>query len=92
MTFKFEFDQRAFRKAAEAAANDAVHESAREMQRVLDGVYDTHAGQPAAEVMRRLRTTAEDAGWKFTEVELQPYAEAISERIRIVVEAGRQNL
>lgn len=92
MTFKFDFDERAFNKLVEDAANDVVQESAQDMQRVLDGVYGTHAGRPVEDVLTALRTAARSAGWKFTEAELLPYAEAISERTRIVVQAGPVNL
>lgn len=88
MTFKFEFDERAFKKAVEEAANDAVKESARDMQGVVDGVYETQAGRPTEEVMTQLRAAARAARWKFTDAELRAYAEAISEGRRIVVEPG----
>jgi hypothetical protein len=91
-SFKFEFDQRGLKKAVEKAANKAVKVAAKNAQRVLDRVHRSHAGRPVNDVMARLRSAARSAGWKFTDGELRPYAEAISQGTRVVFKPGRARL
>jgi hypothetical protein len=79
------FDDREFRKAIDKVAKDAVREVAKDAQRVFDRVHRSHAGKPVEQVMPVLRSAARSADWKFTDAELRSYAEAISQRTRIVV-------
>lgn len=73
----FKFDDREFRKAIGKVAKDSVREVAKDAQRVFDRIRRSHAGKPVEQVMPVLRSAARSADWKFTDVELRSYAEAM---------------
>jgi hypothetical protein len=58
--------------------DDLEREAKREVQRMLDAVFDRHSGQPIAEVMEALRPSV-------TEPELSQLATAISEGRRLKI-------
>ena len=83
--FKFNFDDRALKKVAQQAADEA----GRQFQRELDRLRRTHSGKPLDEVKRHVRQAFRQIDVKASESEITDYATAISEGSRIKVQVER---
>jgi hypothetical protein len=86
----FNFDERAFKRQVEKAANDAVAEQAKKAQRMFDSLARTHSGKPLAEVKRAVRQGWRGLGdgWDITDPDLTEYATVIAEGGAVKVQSG----
>jgi hypothetical protein len=96
MTIKFEFDSEGFNRDLESqmeqSANDAMRESASQLQTAFDSVLASHGGRPVLDVKSVLAEECRRHDFTFDDDDLTTYATAISEGTRIVVEAEQVRL
>ncbi|MBK5223870.1 MAG: hypothetical protein JJE52_13565 [Acidimicrobiia bacterium] len=83
--FKFEFDERAIRKLAQKA----VDEAGREFQQEMDRLHRSYGGQPVAVVKPAVRAALRRIDVTASDEEITDYAEVIARGDRIVVDVER---
>jgi hypothetical protein len=96
MTIKFEFDSQGFKRdlkrQMEQAANDAMRESASQLQAASDSVLASHGGHPIEEVKPMLAEECQRHEFAFDDHDLTNYATAISQGTRILVKPEQVRL
>lgn len=88
MSFKFEFDQKAFERAVRKDVEAHVRDVSRDMTRDFDRLQTQYAGRPVAEIKPALKIAWEQGGGSITDPELTEYAQMISDGTKITFEAG----
>lgn len=86
MSAKFEFDERAFRRAIGDKVNKAMDERAAALQKVCDDAAREGSGD-VARIHAALRSGVTRLGWSADGLPLQEYAEALAAGRRINVRA-----
>jgi hypothetical protein len=89
VSVKFNFDERGLQRAVGKAVNDAMKDVAKDAQRAVDRVHRSHSGRPVNQVMSQLRSAARSLGWKASDADLRPMAEAISEGRKVTLQPGK---
>jgi hypothetical protein len=87
MSFKFEFDQKAFEREIPKDVEAHVRDVSRDMSREFDRLHAQYAGRPIAEIKPALKRAWEKGGDSITDPELTEYAQ-ISDGTKITFEAG----
>lgn len=88
MSFKFEFDQKAFERAIRQDAEAHVRDVSRDMTREFDRLHAQYVGRPVAEIKPALKRVWEMGGGSITDPELTEYAQMVSDGTKITFEAG----
>lgn len=88
MSFKFEFDKKAFERAIKSDVEAHVQDLSREMTRDFDQLHAEYAGRPVDEIKPALKRVWEKEGDSISDPELTEYATMISEGAKIVFEPG----
>lgn len=88
MSFKFEFDQKAFEREIRKDVEAHVRDVSRDMSREFDRLHAQYAGRPIAEIKPALKRAWEKGGGSITDPELTEYAQMISDGTKITFEAG----
>lgn len=88
MSFKFEFDEKAFERAIRKDVEAHVRDVSREMTREFDRLHAQFAGRPVAEIKPALKRVWEKGGGSITEPELTEYARMIGDGTKVTFEAG----
>lgn len=88
MSFKFEFDQKAFEREIRKDVEGHVRDVSRDMSREFDLLHAQYAGRPIAEIKPALKRAWEKGGGSITDPELTEYAQMISDGTKITFEAG----
>jgi hypothetical protein len=86
MEIKFNFDERALKRAIQNAANDGVQKIGNRLQAIFDEVLASHGGQPVATVRPVLESSTRAADLTPSDEHLDAWSEAISEGRRIAVQ------
>ena len=82
---KFEFDERAFRRAVGHQVNDGMREIGARAQAELDAIFRKYGSQPVEIITPHLETAFRRLGWRLGPDELQNYAQAMAEGQRVVI-------
>ena len=84
------FDSRRFerelKKSVEKAANDGLQKIGHNLQRAFDSVYNSHKGEPVAQVRTTLASALRRADFTADDAQLRSWSEAISEGRHITVD------
>jgi len=88
MSFKFDFDPKAFERAICKDVEAYVQGLSREMTRDFDRLHARYAGRPVDEIKPALKRVWEKGGGTISEPELTGYAQMISEGTKIEFQAG----
>lgn len=89
MSFKFDFDPKAFERAIRKDVESHVQDVSREMTREFDRLSAQYAGRPVAEIKPALKRVWEKDGGSISDPELTEYAQMISDGTKIEFEAGK---
>lgn len=88
MSFKFEFDEKAFKRAVGQQIEDHVKDVSRDMTRDFDRLHAEFSGRPVDEIKPALKKVWERDGGSISDPELTEYAQLISDGTRIAFEPG----
>lgn len=88
MSFKFEFDQKAFERGIRKDVEDHVRGVSRDMTHEFDQLRAQFAGRPVNEIKPAVKRAWETGGGSITDPELTEYAQMISDGTEITFEAG----
>jgi hypothetical protein len=88
MSFKFDFDPKAFERAIRKDVEAHVGDMSREMTREFDRLRAQYAGRPVAEIKPALKRVWERGGGSLSDPELTEYAQLISDGTRIEFQSG----
>lgn len=81
------FDKHNLEQAIRKAAEPALRQRAREMERLLADLTRQHKGDDVAKVKPALKSAFERNGWDITEPELTRFSTAVTEGTKITVNA-----
>lgn len=88
MSFKFDFDPKAFERAIRKDGEAHVQGLSSEMTRDFDRLHAQYANRPVDEIRPALKRAWEKGGGTIGEPELTEYAQMISEGTKIEFRAG----
>jgi hypothetical protein len=85
----FEFDERAFRREIERAADDAIKKTIADEQKTLDKVARRSSGKSTDQVLAELKRENRRTGGRASDKDLRPLADAIAKGQKVKLKQGR---